>query len=147
MSRDAAFDYLSNCPMCLVALDSSTGRPVAVNETFEYYMGPLFKYQGYRFDGAASEGPDQAKLANAIACVEKGQCKKVTVRNVEMVTLAGQAGMPIRRLFDWTVGKGADGCILLFGEQVNEQDVEQREKDAELIDFFQNAPIALHWLS
>jgi hypothetical protein len=36
--------------------------------------------------------------------------------------------------------------VLLFGDAVNEQDEEQRAKDAEL-DFFQNAPIALHWLS
>mmetsp|Transcript_15524 Transcript_15524/g.22124 ORF Transcript_15524/g.22124 Transcript_15524/m.22124 type:complete len:719 (-) Transcript_15524:1218-3374(-) len=147
MSRDAAFDYLSNGPMCLVALDSSTGKPVQVNETFENYMGPLFKFQGYRFVSAATEGPDQEKLANAIEMVVEGRSNKATVRNVEMVTLSGDAGMPIRRFFDWTIGKGTDHCVLLFGEQVNEQDTEQREKDLELVDFFQNAPIALHWLS
>lgn len=147
MSRDAAFDYLSNGPMCLVALDSSTGKPVQVNKTFENYMGPLFKFQGYQFVAAATEGPDQEKLANAIKMVVEGRSNKATVRNVEMVTLSGEAGMPIRRFFDWTIGKGADHCVLLFGEQVNEQDTEQREKDAELVDFFQNAPIALHWLS
>jgi PAS domain S-box-containing protein len=37
--------------------------------------------------------------------------------------------------------------LLLLGDPCTDQDVTQRAKDSELIDFFQNAPIALHWLS
>jgi hypothetical protein len=66
-------------------------------------------------------------------------------RNIEMLTLS--EGFPIKKHFDWTIGVGKDGQVLLFGDAVNEQDEEQRAKDAELIDFFQNAPIALHWLT
>jgi PAS domain S-box-containing protein len=66
-------------------------------------------------------------------------------RNIEMLTLA--EGLPIKKHFDWTAGIGRDGQVILFGDPVNEQDEEQRVKDAELVDFFQNAPIALHWLS
>ena len=67
------------------------------------------------------------------------------VRNIEMLTLS--KGFPIKKHFDWTVGVGKDGQVILFGDAVNEQDEEQRAKDAELVDFFQNAPIALHWLT
>jgi two-component system sensor histidine kinase VicK len=37
--------------------------------------------------------------------------------------------------------------VLLFGDAVNEQNEEQRAKDADLVDFFDNAPITRHWLS
>jgi PAS domain S-box-containing protein len=37
--------------------------------------------------------------------------------------------------------------VLLFGDAVNEQHGEQRAKDADLVEFFDNAPITLHWLS
>ncbi|KAL3909656.1 MAG: hypothetical protein SGILL_008002 [Bacillariaceae sp.] len=76
----------------------------------------------------------------------------VRVRNVEMTTLAGPSGFPIRRYFDWFIRKkpktDSNGCqLVLLGDACTEQDVQNRERDAELIDFFQNAPIALHWLS
>ena len=37
--------------------------------------------------------------------------------------------------------------MTLFGDPCSDEILEQRKKDAELIDFFQNAPIAMHWLS
>jgi len=37
---------------------------------------PLFKYQGYRFDEAASEGQDPAKHANAIAALRRGSVRR-----------------------------------------------------------------------
>ena len=58
------------------------------------------------------------------------------------------AGIPVRRHFDWSVGGASPGGgLLLMGEPCSERTMEQRAKDAELVDFFQNAPIALHWLS
>jgi len=152
-AREIAFDFFSSCPLCLVALDPTSGRPIQVNETFEQYMGPFFKFQGYKFADAATGGEKhQDRLADAIQTIVEGShagCpnNKITLRNIEMVTLAGNAGLPIRRHFDWTISMSKDGCVLLFGEQCTEVDIEQRAKDSELIDFFQNAPIALHWLS
>jgi PAS domain S-box-containing protein len=143
------FEYLSNGPFCLVALDSSSGRAIQTNETFEQHMGPIFKYAGFEFSAAATEGENhRTKLEKAIESVKNKTVARVNVNNVEMLTLAGDAGVPIRKHFDWTVGQGKDDHILLlFGYPCTGQDIEQRSKDAELIDFFQNAPIALHWLS
>mmetsp|Transcript_66135 Transcript_66135/g.74054 ORF Transcript_66135/g.74054 Transcript_66135/m.74054 type:complete len:815 (-) Transcript_66135:241-2685(-) len=82
--------------------------------------------------------------------------KRVRVRDIEMTTLTGDSGFPVRRYFDWFISKSIDAdneygegedIILLLGDPCTERDVDQREKDAELIDFFQNAPIALHWLT
>jgi PAS domain S-box-containing protein len=149
MGLAATFDYLSDGPFCLVALDSSSGRAIQTNETFEYHMGPLFKYAGFEFSAAASEGEyNRNQLAKSIQSVKNGTVTRVNVNNIEMLTLAGESGVPVRKHFDWTVGQGKDDHILLlFGYPCTEQDVEERSKDAELIDFFQNAPIALHWLS
>lgn len=81
------------------------------------------------------------------------------VRNIEMLTLGtNKAGLPIRRYFDWTVGSvKLDGeeddddspasAVILYGDPVNEMESSDRARDAELIDFFQNAPIAMHWLN
>jgi PAS domain S-box-containing protein len=143
------FDYLSDGPFCLVALDASSGRAIQTNDTFERHMGPLFKYAGFEFSATATEGEDhRKKLEDAIESVKNRTVARINVNNVEMLTLAGDSGMPIRKHFDWTVGRGKDDHILLlFGYPCTEQDMAQHSKDAELIDFFQNAPIALHWLS
>lgn len=140
-------------PSCLLILDSSTGFPLKVNNTFEKHMGKFYKFKSRPFYEAATDddqGKHQAALKAAIEEIgnstgDNGKTK-ANARNVEMVTLAGESGFPIKRHFDWTVGKGSDASILLVGEIVTEQSLEERERDQELIDFFQNAPIALHWL-
>jgi hypothetical protein len=135
-------------------------------------MGNLFKFNGYPFEEAAAKDEGKSILENAIKSVFDACDRKKTsrCRNIEMVTLSG-AGLPIRRHFDWIVGLGTDGNVVLFGDPCSDRDVDQCAKvfsqereffktcvtvflfppelhqDEELVDFFQNAPIALHWLS
>jgi PAS domain S-box-containing protein len=160
--RDEAFDYLANVPLCMVALDEK-GRAVQINETCQEHFGPFFKYSAATFSTLATDSPEhRAKLEGALkqarlsaagasngapsgAKSEQKPRTSFKARNIEMLTLS--EGLPIKKHFDWTIGVGRDGQVLLFGDAVNEQDEEQRAKDAELVDFFQNAPIALHWLS
>jgi PAS domain S-box-containing protein len=160
--RDETFDYLANVPLCMVALDER-GRAVQINETCQAHFGPLFKYSAATFSSLATDSAEhraklevaleQARLSTAGASNSapngpQSQQKPRTsckARNIEMLTLS--EGLPIKKHFDWTIGVGRDGQMLLFGDAVNGQDEEQRAKDAELIDFFQNAPIALHRLS
>jgi PAS domain S-box-containing protein len=165
--RDENFDCV---PLCVVALDER-GRAVQVNETCLAHFGPFFKYSAATFSTLATDSPEhRAKLEDALkqarlsaagasngaqngapngtpsgAKSEQKPRTSFKARNIEMLTLS--EGLPIKKHFDWTIGVGRDGQVLLFGDAVNEQDEEQRAKDAELIDFFQNAPIALHWLS
>ena len=59
-----------------------------------------------------------------------------------MLTLAGDAGLPVKVHFDWFVGAGVEpGEVTLCGDPCSEAILEQRAKDAELVDFFQNAPM------
>jgi PAS domain S-box-containing protein len=94
---------------------------------------------------SSAEGLNSNGETNGVKKDQKPRNTSFKVRNIEMLTLS--EGFPIKKHFDWTIGVGKDGQVLLFGDAVNEQDEEQRAKDAELVDFFQNAPIALHWLT
>jgi PAS domain S-box-containing protein len=152
---EETFNYLAQVPLCMIALDEE-GRAVQINETCKQHFGPLFKYSAATFSTMATDSPEhRAQLEDAIKQASlsayegsNSQHKALfsfKARNIEMLTLS--EGLPIKKHFDWTIGLGRDGQVILFGDAVNEQDEEQRAKDAELIDFFQNAPIALHWLT
>jgi hypothetical protein len=159
---DPTFGIMMYGPSCLAILDPHTGVPLKVNHTFEQHMGPLYKFTttitgmnvgnkaaatanttaagtGTHFYKAASED-DDGKHQNALKAVmdeimhpSQSTKTKATARNVEMVTLAGESGFPIKRHFDWTVGKttlGPNGAtIFLVGELVTEQSVEEHEHD------------------
>ena len=152
LDPDEASGFLNTLPLCMISLNPDDLRPVAVNEMFERTIGPLYKFQDSDFCSAASDDKDsdaQARFREAIE--EASNCEddeRIRVRSIEMLTVTeANQGFPIRRFFDWFISRGDDGTLLLLGDPCTEQDVDQRGKDAELIDFFQNAPIALHWLS
>ena len=131
----------------MAELDTDTLRVVQVNMMFEEVVGQMFKISGMEFSMLATEGElHRVKLEQAIKDVIDGKTERSKVRNIEMLTLGGM-GLPIRRHFDWSVGAASRGKLLLFGDPCSDEDVKQRAKDSELVDFFQNAPIALHWLS
>jgi len=134
-------------PFCAVELNEA-GVPVAVNETFITIMGPLFKFAGFAFFEAAADPEGKNLLSASIGRVRDGSPRE-RVRHVQMITLAGESGLPIKSHFDWFLCPGATGAgvVALHGDPCSDEIIEQREKDRELIDFFQNAPIALHWLS
>lgn len=129
-----------------------------INGTCARYLAPLRKMLNTNFLSLVEEGGGTAHREKLRAIIESGMTQdqqqpssssgtRARVRNIEMLTLRDDdSGFPIKRHFDWMASKGKDGQILLFGDPCSEDDVEQRAKDMELIDFFQNAPIALHWL-
>jgi len=123
-------------------------------------MGPLRKFwNGDFIKKACSEDEAHAdsrdRFRSAIESVASGKAcdgtmDRVRVRDIEMTTVTlANSGFPIQKYFDWFISQssGADGTIILLGDPVSEQEGSQREKEVELIDFFQNAPIALHWLT
>lgn len=130
----------------MVTLDPESLRPVHANSLFEQEIGLLYKFANSAF--TSSDDDDNERLQQAIRSVQREEISPVRkrVRNVEITTVAGESGFPIRKYFDWFISC-TDDAIVLLGDPCTEQDMEQRMKDAELIDFFQNAPIALHWLS
>jgi PAS domain S-box-containing protein len=143
----------------MVSLDPRNLHPIAVNAMFERRMGPLRKFSNDDFirkacseDKAHADARD--RFRSAIETVASGKAgrdgNRVRVRDIEMTTVTEEnSGFPIHKHFDWFISRssGDDGTIILLGDPASDQDVSQREKELELIDFFQNAPIALHWLT
>jgi PAS domain S-box-containing protein len=138
---------LDDVPMCGVLVDRD-GKAVTTNSMFGTVMGPLYKFTNYPFTQAASTPAGKAELQAAVQAVQAGEAARERVRNVEMLTLAGASGLPVNAHFDWFISRGKEeGTVLLMGDPCSDGIVVKRAKDSELIDFFQNAPIALHWLS
>ena len=147
----SVFDYLDIGPFCMVLLEQRGEddyfSATMINAAFERHISPLFKITESNFLSLVSD-KNRPSFLDAIRTVKANDENKGKACNIEMTTLAeSNSGLPIKRHFDWTMGRGKDGQLVLFGEPCTANDVEQRAKDAELIDFFQNAPIALHWLS
>eukprot|EP00542_Grammatophora_oceanica_P010520 CAMPEP_0194034012 /NCGR_PEP_ID=MMETSP0009_2-20130614/6443_1 /TAXON_ID=210454 /ORGANISM="Grammatophora oceanica, Strain CCMP 410" /LENGTH=727 /DNA_ID=CAMNT_0038674747 /DNA_START=96 /DNA_END=2279 /DNA_ORIENTATION=+ len=154
-----AFDELPLCIATLRKTGASQFAVLSVNVAFEATVGPLFKIQASNFLELIPQQEHKDKLMEAVTKAHgptkttKPGSRGSRVRNIEMITVSeSNSGLPIKRHFDWTISV-RDGTLnqgttfLLMGDPVSEQDSEQRAKDAELVDFFQNAPIALHWLS
>ena len=141
---------LSSCafagaPLCLCVLDAR-GCPVEANALFQEQIGELYKLSGRTFELIGACERDVARLRNAFdETLRTGQRSKV--RDVSCFVLGG--GFPCAKHMDWSVSRLTDarGSLCLAGELVAEVDEPRRERDAELLDFFQNAPIAMHWLS
>jgi len=139
-------------------------------------MGPLYKFNEWEFANAASDDEElptadgrkrkhinenRTKFRSAINEVRdsinnnnnnnNSGSSSGRIRNIEMLTLSSDnSGLPVRKYFDWTIGSVQDSthsAIILYGDVVNEVESSNRARDEELIDFFQNAPIAMHWLN
>eukprot|EP00218_Dolichomastix_sp_CCMP3274_P007010 CAMPEP_0170135428 /NCGR_PEP_ID=MMETSP0033_2-20121228/2473_1 /TAXON_ID=195969 /ORGANISM="Dolichomastix tenuilepis, Strain CCMP3274" /LENGTH=788 /DNA_ID=CAMNT_0010371027 /DNA_START=31 /DNA_END=2397 /DNA_ORIENTATION=- len=142
--------FAEHCPFCVAVLGGSEeALVVKMNATFEREMGPRFKFANEPFIKGFTATPEGAnELREAVRAVQTGAAVRQRVRNVEMLSLA--EGLPIKKHFDWVVGKegtGPEARVMVWGLPCTERDVEKAAQDAELIDLFQNAPIALHWLS
>jgi hypothetical protein len=130
---NSALEFLSlpnACPLTIVALDATTGKPIAVNSTFESIFGPYYKFSEWEFANAASSSSEEKEVndddnrskfrtainnvRNSLRHITDNKDEDVekefalthtTIRNVEMLTLGtNDAGLPIRKYFDWTIG-------------------------------------------
>jgi PAS domain S-box-containing protein len=112
-------------------------------------MGSLFEYHGRSFAEQASEADGKLKLKSAIASAKEVDADPNSCRalNVEMISRVSKSSIPIRRRFDWTCSLRADGCVVVTGEPCLTHDIALKAQNSELMDFFENAPIAMHWLS
>ncbi|CAB9508440.1 Autoinducer 1 sensor kinase/phosphatase LuxN [Seminavis robusta] len=147
-------------PFCVAVLsfDRKDGKTEykleQVNSTFVASVAPLFKIQESLKEKSFAQvltanKEHQTVLENAIEEVAVNpKPARARAQSIEVLTLAEEdQGFPIKRHFDWLVSKSTPGQIVLYGDRCHQQDIEQRAQDAELVDFFNNAPIALHWLS
>jgi hypothetical protein len=165
------FDYLDDGPFCMVLLNYPEMTVARINNTCARCLAPARKMLNVDLLSLVEEagGPEHSDKLRAMidgvaaatttmngdaAVAGGGGPVRARARNIEMITLRDdESGFPVKRHFDWTAGHCKESedhsrkQILLFADPCSDDDVEQRVKDLELIDFFQNAPIAMHWLS
>ena len=119
---------LDSAPLCAAVLDAQ-GKAKVVNKVFVELMGPLFKFSNYEFAEAASKEEDKASLKAAISAVCSGASPRERLRNIEMLTLAGESGLPVKTHFDWFIGASEEpGEVTLYGDPCSDEILEQREK-------------------
>ena len=119
---------LDGAPMCAAVLDAQ-GKAKVVNKVFVEYMGPLLKFSNYEFAEAASKDEGKVLLKAAINAVCSGASPRERCRNIEMLTRAGEAGLPVKMHFDWFIGSGEDpGEVTLYGDPCSTELLKQREK-------------------
>ncbi|KAJ1449289.1 hypothetical protein M885DRAFT_100335 [Pelagophyceae sp. CCMP2097] len=139
-ARASAFD---GAPLCICVVDA-LGEVLEANSLFELIVGPLHVFAEISFERIGADDAAAARLNEAFSATRTTGLRR-KVRDVRCLVLGD--GFPVAKHFDWSVSRLDEGKLCLIGELITEVDGQQREKDAELIDFFQNAPIAMHWLS
>ena len=100
---------LEAAPLAAVVLDVS-GKAKESNLLFDQLMGPVWKFANFEFADAAADDESKAKLHSAIAAVRLGG-QRQRLRNVLMLTVA--AGLPIKSHFDWFIGPGEEGEVVV----------------------------------
>ena len=119
---------LDSAPLCAAVLDVQ-GKAKVVSKVFVELMGPLFKFSNYEFAEAASKEEGKASLRAAISAVCSGASPRERLRNIEMLTLAGESGLPVKTHFDWFIGASEElGEVTLYGDPCPDEILEQREK-------------------
>ncbi|KAJ1456807.1 hypothetical protein M885DRAFT_516864 [Pelagophyceae sp. CCMP2097] len=137
-----AASAFTHAPLCACVVDFN-GHVVEANEVFEAQVGPIFAFAQRSFE---QFGADEANVLRLKEALETTRSTGLRRRVRDVLCLATSQGFPVDKHFDWHISKMPCGSLCLMGDVVTQGDELQREKDAELIDFFQNAPIAMHWL-
>ncbi|KAG5188484.1 hypothetical protein JKP88DRAFT_243475 [Tribonema minus] len=158
------FSFFDLVPECVVILDGDTGIVLDANARFAAHVAPLSRVKGMsfvqnfinpdeatRFNVALAEAKARAKAQlNGLAEGDRAVEEDIPVLR-EMVTLVlGKhlGDMPVYRRYDWAVSAEPEsGHVILSGRLVTVVDDARRAAENELIDYFNKAPIALHWLS
>ena len=86
---------LDDAPLCALVLDTN-GHVSLVNKVFIELMGPQYKFAGYPFSQAPADDEGKALLAKTIEKVRSGKSQRERLRNLKMITLAGEAGLPVK---------------------------------------------------
>jgi hypothetical protein len=88
--------------------------------------------------GSSNGGNGIHHQTSATSSLAEGAAAAVKIRNVEMLTLGtNDAGLPIRKYFDWTIGSinaanddGIGGeltsAVIMYGDMVNEDETSDR---------------------
>ena len=69
------------CPLTIIALNPTTGKPISVNSTFEQIFGPLYKFQEWEFCNAACDDEEESTTNPAATATAGDDAGSVELNN------------------------------------------------------------------
>lgn len=141
VSDDSIFEIL---PYLSCIIDKSTTRVVRANRLFNEKVGKGFLSSLFFADDLINKD-DRRHFIESLG-------ENTTVKNLKTLNFIGADDFPVHVAHDWKVTPipGVDQVLLMGSQCVEKDDVcltDALSDQEELIDFLQNAPIAMHWLS
>jgi hypothetical protein len=144
LPRAETFNYLADELLCMSPWMRTAVRCRSMKKPASALRSPLQVFSRQVFIIATDSAEHRAKLRRHRSKLAAGTAgasdgartvlrvgKTTYLRSRLAISDADTVrGFPIKKHFDWTIGVGRDGQVLLFGDAVNEQDEEQRAKDA-----------------
>jgi len=141
------------CSDLVVVLDSNHRTIVHVNKQFVHEIAPAHRAVGLSFLTDLIQPSDRPAVETAMSnafCpgVDYRHEKSLHVATSVCTLVLGVLGQyPIYRSYDWKFTKSEDDKFFLcLGRLVTVLNAERHKDEAEMMDFFDNAPIAMHWL-
>eukprot|EP01041_Mallomonas_annulata_P007841 gene7841-16042_t len=121
------------------------GKLVIANKLFEDTIVSMQRGANYVFLEDLIHGDDKDLFRLALSEVKNGLT--ASAKSVRTLTCGKSNDFPIFRRYNWLMNGGlGDDAVILSGRMVTVVDGEE-DVEGEFLDFFQRAPIALHWLS
>jgi PAS domain S-box-containing protein len=141
------------CSDLVVVLDLNNRTIVHVNKQFVREIAPAHRAVGLSFLTDLIQPSDRPAVETAMSnafCpgVDYEPGKNLHVATSVNTLVLGVLGQyPIYRSYDWKFTKSEDDKFFLcLGRLMTVLNAERHKDEAEMMDFFDNAPIAMHWL-
>mmetsp|Transcript_40403 Transcript_40403/g.75666 ORF Transcript_40403/g.75666 Transcript_40403/m.75666 type:complete len:721 (-) Transcript_40403:241-2403(-) len=162
-----AFIAFNFVPEAVVELEAGTGKIIEVNETFEKELAPFKRVEGLSLVNDLVQHADRPRVVKTMADVMEGTVEapepegegglgenenpwgvvkeKSTNHAVNTLVMGLECQYPIYRSYDWVFVKNGER-LYGFGRLITPMTTARHSAERELMDFFDNAPIAMHWL-
>jgi len=136
--------YFDWAPEAVALLHPTTLVILATNAAFEASLAPSTTVKGLPFLNTVIRAIDSTRMATAIQSANEGLAP--VVYGVETLVLDAAQSFPKWLRFDWMLKRHKD-VLVASARQVTIAKDREKEAEHEYDDFFNKAPIALHWLS
>eukprot|EP00238_Polyblepharides_amylifera_P000645 CAMPEP_0196570912 /NCGR_PEP_ID=MMETSP1081-20130531/1064_1 /TAXON_ID=36882 /ORGANISM="Pyramimonas amylifera, Strain CCMP720" /LENGTH=707 /DNA_ID=CAMNT_0041887603 /DNA_START=201 /DNA_END=2324 /DNA_ORIENTATION=- len=143
-----SFDHI---PESVIVVNKSDFKIIHVNSTCAKDLAPNEKMKTLGLvDDLIQPGDRDTVLDLLKKCAVKSDDPDAPTRhsgrNINTLMLGTDCQYPIYRSYDWVFSEGPSDTILCFGRIITEVDQQRKDVEKGFMDFFDNAPIAMHWL-
>ena len=143
-------DLLDTLPDAICVIDSRSYTIKYINKTFSDDLMNINNLKDKDFVDNVIEQKDRSKFKVALSTVCMTP-NEVEVGYCQSLALIGDEKFPVHKSYYWSISKINQDNFAIRGilnhEKYHTKTKTDMDFSAELLDFFQNAPISLHWLT